>query len=97
MHVATCRIALRLPENDNLKGKRAVIGSLSSRIRSKFNVSVAEVGEQEAWQIASMGIAAVSNSARHSEEVIDHIIGFIEETRPDVEIIEIERETLSGF
>ena len=70
MHVGVCKITLRLPENGSLKGKRRVVSSLSSRLRNKFNVSVAEVEDNDAWQIATLGITCVSNSARHVDEVL---------------------------
>ena len=45
MHVGVCRVSLRLPENQSLKGKRRVAQSITSRVRSKFNVAIAEVGD----------------------------------------------------
>ena len=49
MHVAVCRLTLRFPENQNLKGKRRAIGSLRSKVRNKFNVSIVEVGDNTAF------------------------------------------------
>jgi Uncharacterized protein conserved in bacteria len=46
MHVSVCQIELRLPENHSLKGKRQVIKSITTRIQNRFNVSVAEVDNQ---------------------------------------------------
>ena len=37
MHVGTAKVMLRLPENDNLKGKRRYVHSITSRLRSKFS------------------------------------------------------------
>lgn len=97
MHVGVCKVTLRLPENQSLKGKRRVINSLSSRIRNKFNVSVAEVGDNDLWQIATIGVTVVSNGARHAEEVIDRVLGYIENSREDVEVVGVEQETIAGF
>ena len=74
MNVGVCKVTLRLPENHSLKGKRRVIVSLCSRIRNKFNVSVAEVGDNQAWQMATLGITSVSNSARHADEILDNVV-----------------------
>ncbi|HBD85742.1 MAG TPA: hypothetical protein DC056_17210, partial [Dehalococcoidia bacterium] len=41
MNVGVCKLTLRLPENQNLKGKRRVVKSLCERIRIKFNVAIA--------------------------------------------------------
>ena len=97
MNVSICRLTLRLPENQSLKGKRRVISSLSSRIHNKFNVSIAEVDHNEAWQLATIGIACVSNSSRHSDGVLASVLSFIESSREDLEVVSQERESLSGL
>ena len=97
MNVGVCKVTLRLPENAGLKGKRKVIKSLCARIGNRFNVSIAEVGDNDAWQIATLGISCVSNKSRHVDEVLGSVVAFIEESRQDVELIECELETLSGF
>ncbi len=97
MNVGVSKITLRLPENQSLKGKRRVIASLSSRIRNKFNVSVAEVADNDSWQIATLGIVCVSNRSRHADETIDAVVDFIESSREDVELVGHEQETISGF
>ncbi len=97
MHVGTARITLQLPENGSLKGKRRVIGSLMARVRNKFNVSIAEVDFNDSWQTAVLGLTAVSNSARHADEVITNVVSYIESTVEDAYISDIDREVLSGF
>lgn len=90
MSVALCTLSLRLPENDSLKGKRQVIKSLQQRLHNRFNVSVAEVGHNEAWQLADIAICAVSNNAAHASEIVAKAAAYISELRPDLEIIEEE-------
>ena len=97
MNVAVCKVTLRLPENQSLKGKRRVIGSLCSRIRNKFNVSIGEVDDNQAWQLATLGITCVSNNTHHAEEVLGNVVAYIEQSREDLEMVGCERETLSGF
>ncbi len=97
MNVGVGKITLRLPENQSLKGKRRVVSSLSSRIRNKFNVSIAEVDDNDVWQKATLGVTCVSNSHRHAEEILGHVIRYIESSREDVELIDFEQETISGF
>ncbi len=97
MHVGVCKVTLRLPENQDLKGKRRLISSISSRIRNRFNVAVNEVGDNESWQLATLGIGCVSNSARHADEVIDRVLSYIESSREDLELIGCDRETMAGF
>lgn len=97
MHVGVCRVTLRLPENHSLKGKRRVISSLCTRVRNKFNVAIAEVEDNDAWQLATLGVTNVSNDARQSEKVLDAVLDFLERGRDGVEIVECQRETMSGF
>lgn len=92
MTVGACRVTLRLPENGSLKGKRQVVRSLTTRLRSKFNVSVAEVEGQDSWQRAVIGITCVSNDARHAREQLDRVVAFIASTRLDAELLESEIE-----
>jgi uncharacterized protein len=95
MPVALCRLTLRLPENGSLKGKRAVIKSIQQRLHNRFNVSVAEVDHNDAWQLAGLEIAAVSNTGAHASEVIANALAYLEALRPDVELIEEEIDILS--
>ena len=97
MNVGVSKITLRLPENQSLKGKRRVITSLCTRVRNKFNVSVAEVGHHDSWQLATLGVSCVSNNSRHAEEVLSSVFSFIESSREDIEIVGHEQETISGF
>ena len=97
MNVGVCKITLRLPENQSLKGKRRVISSLCTRVRNKFNVSIAEVNDNDSWQLATLGITCASNDSRHTGEVLARVVAFIEHSREDFELVGEEQETLTGF
>jgi len=97
MTVGACRITLRLPENESLKGKRQLVKSVTSRVRSKYNVSIAEIGDNESWQIVSLGISCVSNSARHAGEVLSNVVRFIAGSRLDAELLNQEIEMLQAL
>ena len=94
MNVGVCKIELRLPGNLSLKGKRRVLKSITTRIKSKFNVSVAEVNNQELWQLATLGICCVSNNSRHTNEVLSKVVDFVVDSRFEVEILNYEIELL---
>jgi uncharacterized protein YlxP (DUF503 family) len=94
MNVGVCRISLRLPENLSLKGKRRVLKSITTRVRSKFNVSIAEVDDHELWQLATLGICCVSNNKQYTNEVLSKVVDFIIASRFDVEILDYEIEML---
>ena len=97
MHVGLLRLTLRLAENHSLKGKRQVIKSLVARLHNTLNVAVAEVDAHDAWQIAVLGISCVSTTALHAEQQLDAALRFVEETRPDVEVTEVETEIFGAF
>ena len=97
MNICVSKITVRLPESQSLKDKRRVITSLKSRTRNKFNVSIAEVEHNESWQLATLGIACVSNSSRHADELVGAVVDFIENSRDHVELIGHEQEMISGF
>jgi len=94
MHIGVCKIELRLPENMSLKGKRRVVKSITTRVKGKFNVSVAEVDDQNLWQLATLGICCVSNNKRFINEVLSKVVDFITNGRFDVEMLNYEIEIL---
>lgn len=97
MNLGACRVVLRLPENDSLKGKRQVTKSLVARLRNKYNVSIAEVDDNDRWQIVSLGITCVANSERHANEVLNNVVEFIVRSRLDAELVDYEIEMLRAF
>jgi uncharacterized protein YlxP (DUF503 family) len=88
MNIGVCRVSLRIPENMSLKGKRQVLKSITSRVRNKFNVAVAEVDDNDVWQVATIGICCISNNNRHTNEVLSKVVDFIIGSRFDVEILD---------
>ena len=97
MHVGVCRISFRLPENGSLKGKRRVLKSITSRVANKFNVSIAEVDNNDAWQLATLGISCVSNNKRHANEVLSKVVAYITDARLEIEMLDYNIEILPVF
>lgn len=95
MNVGVCKIRLRLPENLSLKGKRQVLKSIINRVENKFNVSIAEVDDNDLWQLATLGICCVSNDKRHTNEVLSKVVDSIVNGRFEVEILDYEIEIVS--
>jgi len=77
MFIGILQIELFIPESNSLKAKRFVLKSLKTRIRNKFNVSVAEVGENEKWQRATVAIALVTNEQKMVDSVFTQIKNMI--------------------
>ena len=71
--------------------------SITTRVRSKFNVSVAEVDDNDLWQLGTIGICCVSNNKRHANEVLSKVVDFITDSRFEIEILDYEIEMLPVF
>jgi uncharacterized protein YlxP (DUF503 family) len=78
MVVGSLKVELRLPENRSLKGKRKVVKSMVGKVKSRFNVSIAEVGSNDKWQKIELGISAVGNDRRHIDSSLSHILSFLD-------------------
>ena len=81
MIIGLLELDLRIPEAQSLKAKRMLMRSLRDRIRNAFNVSVAEVGDGDAAQRATVGIAHVSNEQKFSNQVLSKIVNLVENER----------------
>jgi hypothetical protein len=80
MFIGVLTVDLHIPGSGSLKDKRRVIKGMKERIRGRFNVSVAEVGEPgetDLWQRATLGVASVSSSKSHAGEVLDKVVDLV--------------------
>lgn len=94
MIVGSCRITLYLPGVHSLKEKRSIIKSILARLRNEFNISTAEVDAQDNHQRAVIGVACVSSSFDYARGQLEAVVRWVEETRPDVPIIDYDIELL---
>lgn len=91
MLVETMEIRLYAPWVHSLKEKRMIVQSLITKIRGRFNVSIAEVEEQDVHTAAVLGMACVSSSSRVNESILEHILHFVEENT-EAEVLRVHRE-----
>jgi uncharacterized protein YlxP (DUF503 family) len=78
MVVGAARVELHVHGSQSLKEKRGVVRSITQRVRNRFNVSVAEVGGQDTWQRAVLGLAVAANEAPQARRRLEEAIEFIE-------------------
>lgn len=78
MTVGIVRVVFRLHGNQSLKDKRRVVKSLIDKSRHRFNVSVAEVGDQDVYQRAVIGVAVIGSDGRVLNSLLDRIVAFME-------------------
>jgi uncharacterized protein YlxP (DUF503 family) len=95
VNVGVCKVKLRLPDNLSLKGKRQVVRSVTARLRNKFNVSVAEVEDNDLWQLATIGICFVSNDKRFTNEVLSKAVDLVTNSQGDFEMLDYEIEIIA--
>ena len=93
MIIGVCQVCLHLPEGHSLKAKRQILSSLKTRLGKSFNVSIAEVGDHDLWQRASLGIACVANDTRHVNQVLDQVLNVIR-SNPRLELLDSRIELL---
>jgi uncharacterized protein YlxP (DUF503 family) len=62
MPIAVLTLELRIEGAQSLKDKRQVLRSLKDKLRTRFNVSVAELEETNLWQRATIGVVSISSS-----------------------------------
>jgi len=91
MQLGVLRIELQIPQSRSLKSKRQVLNGIKDRLRNKFNISIAEIDDNDLWQKATLGIAIVANQRRFIEQVLDKTEGYIA-SRPEVIIIDSLKE-----
>jgi uncharacterized protein YlxP (DUF503 family) len=98
MIVGAALVELHVHGSRSLKEKRGVVRSISRRLRNRLNVSVAEIGGQDTWQRAVLGITTTASSAPHVRGVLEGALRFIDElhlaeiTGSDIELLEMNYE-----
>jgi len=65
-------LELRLDDAHSLKDKRHYVKSLKDRLRSKFNVAVAEIDHQDLWQRGTVAVVTVSDDRARAAQVLEH-------------------------
>jgi len=95
VHVAALTVELRLPRSHSLKEKRSVVTPILEGCRRRFAVAAAEVGDQDLWQRATLGMSAVSSSPTKVKEVLDSVERFVW-SFPEVEVTASRRDWLEA-
>jgi uncharacterized protein YlxP (DUF503 family) len=94
MVIVAATLDLDLPGVSSLKEKRGILKTLIARLHKTFDIAVAEVDLNDAWQSAVLGVAIVSNGAGHAEAKLQSVLRWIEHNRPDLEIVDYTYEVI---
>jgi uncharacterized protein len=78
VHFGVVRVDLHVPGADGLKAKRSVLQRARAALRDELGCSVAEVGFQNTWQRATLGVAVAASTHTGVERVLDRVTGVLE-------------------
>jgi uncharacterized protein YlxP (DUF503 family) len=88
------KVVLHLPDSGSLKAKRQVVSGLLRRVRAQYQVSAAEVGERDRWQLAELAVACVSADGSHADEVLARVLSYIESHSDGARITDVSTELI---
>ena len=95
MIVGAAVVELHVHASQSLKQKRGVVRSIVQRLRNRFNIAVAEIGGQDTWQRAVLGITNTGIDRTQVRGVLSQVLVFIEDlhlaevTNSDIEVLEL--------
>ena len=93
MIIGICTCEIFIFNANSLKLKRSVVKSIIEKSKNRFNISIAEVGENDKWQKSIIAFSTISNDQKIVEETIEKVINFFD-SYSEIEIINIKREIL---
>lgn len=95
MFVAAARITIHLPYSQSLKDKRQSVRPLLARLQQSGNLAAAEVDTQDKWQLATIGIAGVSNDGRHADALVTSALKVVERYLTEGIVTDVATEIVS--
>lgn len=93
MVIGVCSVQLQVFAQ-SLKEKRSVIKPVLARVRDRFNVSAAEVDDQDAWQRSTLAFACVASDADYAHGLLTKVVTFIEQSHFDANILDYQIELI---
>jgi len=91
--VGLCTLEVIIPEAHSLKDKRSVLRSMLEGMRNRFNISAAEIENQDVWRRATIGVACVSSSQVFADQVLNKVVAWVE-ANPRVYLADVQVEFL---
>ncbi len=88
MIIGVCTFELNIPSSLSLKDKRQIIKSVIQRLRNEFNVAVSEIDHLDSRQSAVIAAVTVSNDRNYAHGLLTRVVGWIETTRLDCELVD---------
>ncbi|MGE0395738.1 MAG: DUF503 domain-containing protein [Kofleriaceae bacterium] len=74
MYVGIARLTVVIGQAHSLKEKRMVLRRVKDRVKERLGIAINEVGSQDTWQAAELGVAVTSSERAKAYELIDDVI-----------------------
>ncbi|UJF15552.1 DUF503 domain-containing protein [Jeotgalibaca sp. MA1X17-3] len=87
MALVYMELSFTIYDSYSLKDKRSTMKSISKRMHQKYNVSIAEISQQEIWNVGCVGVAAVNSSGLLARKILEQVMEQMEEEY-EIEIFE---------
>lgn len=94
MHVGVLKLTFHIPHARSLKDKRSVVRKFRDRVRAKFDVSIAEVAEQDLLQKAVFGVAVISGDSSVCDSVLESVAR-VAETQEEAVLVDRATEIVT--
>jgi uncharacterized protein YlxP (DUF503 family) len=99
MIVGAAIVEIRIHGSHSLKQRRGVVRSITQRVGNRFNLSIAEVGGQDTWQRAELGLCSAGTDRPRVRALIESAVAFIEGLHlaeiiaVDIEVFDLPHES----
>ena len=94
MALGVLTLQIDIPGCKSLKDKRSRLKPFLARLHREFNISVAEIDHQDAWQSAVVACALVSNNPKHTQRALQKVAEWVETQWPDVTVVDEQIEII---
>ncbi|MDT7880405.1 MAG: DUF503 domain-containing protein [Candidatus Hydrothermia bacterium] len=81
MIIGVLEIEIFIPYSTSIKEKRYIVKSIKDKVKSKYNVSIAELDYHDAWQRSKIGFACLSNSVSYINSYLMDLLKFLQEDK----------------
>ncbi len=95
MAIGVLTLQIQLPGCRSLKEKRTRLKPLLTRLHRQFNLSVAELDQQDIWDEATIGCAMISNQHQFSESALQAVVHWLNRNWPDVSLVDDHIEIIN--
>jgi uncharacterized protein YlxP (DUF503 family) len=95
MAIGVLTLQIQLPGCKSLKEKRGRLKPLIVRLHREFNLSVAELAQQDVWDETTIGCAMISNENQFSQTSLQTVVYWLNKNWPDILLVDDHIEIIN--